>query len=89
MLGSVENFRDNFATAIDKMRNEEAAAQLRKLIYPFMLNRRKEQVAKELPPKTETILYCEMGPAQRAVYEETRDQLRKDIEEKISEDGVA
>ncbi len=65
LLGSEAFFRLEYATPIDKHRNEEKARELRGLIYPFMLKRTKEEVAKDLPDKTEIVLHCEMGKAQR------------------------
>lgn len=88
LLGSIENFRDSYATPIDRDRNEQAAESLRRLIYPFILSRKKEQVAKDLPPKTETIIYCEMSKNQRKVYNKVRDKIKEDIEGMIVKDGI-
>ena len=54
----------------------QAAENLRKIVYPFILRRTKDQVAPELPPRTERILYCDMEPAQRKLYNRTRDLYR-------------
>ncbi|MEJ7678091.1 MAG: SNF2-related protein [Segetibacter sp.] len=81
-------FKTEFATPIDKSGNSEAAAQLRKLIYPFMLRRTKEQVATDLPDKTETILWCEMNKEQRAVYDEYKNYYRHQLLNKIEESGI-
>lgn len=89
MLGSLETFRQEFATPIDKDRDEQAASQLRKLIYPFILSRKKAEVAKELPAKTEIILYCEMPKAQRKVYDYFKNQYKELILEKIESEGMA
>ncbi len=72
MLGSIEFFRNEFSTPIDKLGEQEQKEHLKKLLYPFILRRTKEQVAKDLPEKTETILYCEMEKAQRSVYDSYR-----------------
>ena len=69
LLGSVEFFRNEFATPIDKFGEEEQKMHLKKLLYPFILRRTKDQVAKDLPEKTETILYCEMEAEQRRIYD--------------------
>jgi len=87
LLGSQEFFRMEYATPIDKHRNEEKARELRQLIYPFMLKRTKEEVAKDLPDKTEIVLHCEMGKAQRKVYEKFRETYRQKITDKMSRDG--
>ena len=51
----MEFFRNEFATPIDKFGEQEQKEHLRKLLYPFILRRTKEQVAKDLPEKTEPI----------------------------------
>ncbi len=88
MLGSREFFMSEFATPIDKFREDEVKQQLRKLTYPFLLRRTKEQVAKDLPEKTETILYCEMGVEQRKIYESYRNIYRSQILGMIEERGM-
>ncbi|MEO8111073.1 MAG: SNF2-related protein [Ginsengibacter sp.] len=87
-LGNKEFFKTEFATPIDKNGSGETAAQLRKLIFPFMLRRTKEQVAPDLPDKTETVLWCEMDKAQRAVYDEYKNYYRHRLMNKIEEEGM-
>ncbi len=48
-------------------------------IRPFILRRTKAQVLKDLPPKTEQILYCTLHPEQRELY----DQLRGAYQQKL------
>lgn len=88
LLGSVEFFRNEFATPIDKFGEEEQKEHLRKLLYPFILRRTKEQVAKDLPEKTETILFCEMDKEQRKIYEAYRNSYRDKILGSIDEQGI-
>jgi superfamily II DNA or RNA helicase len=88
MLGSQDFFRLEFATPIDRNGDKEASTRLRKLVYPFILRRTKEQVAKDLPDKTEMILWCEMGAEQRKIYDSYKDHYRESILEHIAEDGV-
>jgi non-specific serine/threonine protein kinase len=88
MLGSREFFMNEFATPIDKFQEDEVKQQLRKLTYPFLLRRTKEQVAKDLPEKTEMVLYCEMGTEQRKIYDAYRNTYREQIMGMIEERGV-
>jgi SNF2 family DNA or RNA helicase len=88
MLGSMEFFRNEFATPIDKMQEEEAKKHLRKLIHPFLLRRTKEQVAPDLPEKTEMVLFCEMGAKQRKIYDAYRNSFRSKILGEIEEKGM-
>ncbi|MBX7183455.1 MAG: SNF2 helicase associated domain-containing protein, partial [Bacteroidia bacterium] len=76
MLGGMDFFKENFALPIDRDRSEEKSNELKRLIYPFMLRRTKEQVAKDLPEKTEMVLWCEMGANQRRVYDAFRNEYR-------------
>ncbi|MEO6166469.1 MAG: DEAD/DEAH box helicase [Chitinophagales bacterium] len=89
MLGSMEFFKSEFATPIDKYGEKDKVAELRKLTYPFLLRRTKEQVAKDLPDKTETILWCEMDTQQRKIYNSFKEYYRVSILQKIAEDGIA
>jgi non-specific serine/threonine protein kinase len=88
LLGSREFFMNEFATPIDKFQEDEVKQQLRKLTYPFMLRRTKEQVAKDLPEKTETILFCEMGKEQRKIYDAYRNSYKDRILGMIDERGI-
>ncbi len=88
MLGSSEFFREEFATPIDRNGDKEAAARLRKLVYPFILRRTKEQVARDLPDKTEMILWCEMGEQQRKIYDQFKEAYRTALLDRIAEEGV-
>jgi non-specific serine/threonine protein kinase len=88
MLGSVEFFKQEFAVPIDKFNEKEQKEHLRRLLYPFILRRTKEQVAKDLPEKTETILYCEMEEEQRSIYDAWRDNYRDKILSTIESKGI-
>jgi superfamily II DNA or RNA helicase len=87
-LGTVDSFKKQYSIAIDKENNVQISAELNKMIHPFILRRTKEQVAKELPPKTETILFCEMGEDQRKVYDAFRNKYRDKLLKRIVTDGL-
>ncbi len=88
LLGNMEYFKREFATPIERHQDEAAAQLLRQLIYPFVLRRTKEQVAPELPPRTERVLYVDMEPAQRKIYQHTREYYRKLLLGMIEEEGL-
>ena len=88
MLGTKEFFKEQFAKPIDKFQEVDTKQHLRKLIYPFLLRRTKEQVAKDLPEKTEVTLYCEMGKEQRAIYDLYRNMYRSQILGTIDNQGI-
>lgn len=88
MLGSMEFFKHEFSVPIDKFGEKEQKEHLRKLLYPFILRRTKEQVAKDLPEKSEMILFCEMGKEQRDIYDAYRNDFRDKILGVVEEQGV-
>ncbi len=88
MLGSVEFFKQEFSIPIDKFGEKEQKDHLRKLLYPFILRRTKEQVAKDLPEKQEMVLFCEMGDEQRKIYEAYRNDYRDKILGVVENQGI-
>jgi SNF2 family DNA or RNA helicase len=89
LLGSREYFNREFANPIDKLGSKEKTVHLKKLIHPFTLRRTKEQVAKDLPDKTITVLWCEMEAEQRKLYNQYRDGYRNKLLKKIDEQGIS
>lgn len=88
MLGSMEFFKQEFSIPIDKFGEKEQKEHLRKLLYPFILRRTKEQVAKDLPEKQEMVLFCEMGDEQRKIYEAYRNDYRDKILGVVENQGI-
>ncbi|KPE51170.1 DEAD/DEAH box helicase [Chryseobacterium indologenes] len=79
LLGSKQYFKDIYAVPIDKFEYSKRAMELQKKIQPFILRRTKKQVAKELPEKTEMVIYCEMNSEQRKIYDAYERELREFI----------
>ncbi len=88
LLGSMDYFRHEFVSPIESKTSEETVQLLRRLVYPFILRRTKEQVAPELPPRTERILYTDLEPAQLKFYNHTRDYYRGLLMGMIDEAGM-
>ncbi len=72
LLGSKESFNRRFAAPIVKNDDKDARSRLKKILRPFLLRRTKDQVLRELPPKTEITLRVEMDPEERGLYEAVR-----------------
>jgi superfamily II DNA or RNA helicase len=68
--------------------NQDTQAALAKLLKPFMLRRTKEKVLTELPDKSEQVLYCEMGAAEKHFYAAIRERYRASLSEKIEKSGL-
>ncbi|MCD0487141.1 SNF2-related protein [Pedobacter sp. MC2016-14] len=79
LLGTQAYFNEEYVQAIEKRKDEDKARKLQAIIKPFVLRRTKEQVAEELPPKTEQVIYCNMTEDQAATYEKTKSAYRNDL----------
>jgi non-specific serine/threonine protein kinase len=88
LLGNLEYFKREFGNPIERHGDEGTSQFLRKMVYPFILRRTKDQVAPELPPRTEKVVYADMEPAQRKLYEKTRDHYRALLLGVIEEKGI-
>jgi non-specific serine/threonine protein kinase len=88
LLGNLEYFKREISNPIEKQGDEVASEFLRKLVYPFILRRTKEQVAPELPPRTERLVFADMDPAQRKFYNKTRDYYRAMLVGMIEDEGI-
>jgi non-specific serine/threonine protein kinase len=88
LLGSMDYFKKEFANPIEAAGDEKTAEALRKLVYPFILRRTKEQVALELPPRTERIVYTDMDTAQKKFYTQTRERYRAELLGLIESEGM-
>ncbi len=88
IFGSIKHFKSTFSEEIDKNQDQETSDLLARMIHPFILRRTKEQVATELPSKTEAVIYCEMGKEQRKVYDHFKNYFQQKLKEQIEEEGI-
>ena len=79
LLGSLASFKKKYQAPIEKEKDETRLSELSARIRPFMLRRNKRQVAKDLPEKIESVVYCQMTEEQERLYDETRSYLRNQI----------
>jgi SNF2 family DNA or RNA helicase len=88
LLGNKQYFKEVYAIPIDRFDLNARAIELQQKIKPFILRRTKKAVAKELPEKTEMVIYCEMGEDQRKIYDDHEKALRDYISTK-SDDEIS
>lgn len=79
MFGGQEFFRKEYANPIDRDGDKDKIKALQQMTAPFVLRRTKEQVATDLPEKTESVLWCEMGEDQMAAYNTIKHQIKDSI----------
>src|SRR5262249_37586147 len=86
MLGSASVFQ----LGAGGLRNPDPDSRmlLARALRPFILRRTKEQVASDLPQKTEQTIFCELESAQRKRYDELRDHYRQSLLGRIDRDGL-
>lgn len=86
LLGGRRDFEERYARPI--ARGEEAvAAHLRERVGPFVLRRRKRDVAPELPPRIEQVLHCSLSDEERAVYDAVRASTREELVRRLGAGG--
>ena len=88
-LGDSKSFSRHYRTPIEKLGNEQRLVHLQGRIKPFLLRRTKEQVAPELPPKTEITHWVELTPTQRDRYETLRLAMDQKVRAEIARQGLA
>lgn len=87
-LGSEEWFKSQWAVPLENNNDEFRAHTLRRMIYPFLLRRRKEEVEKELPEKIEITELLAMGEEQAQAYSRTARLYSRKISASIGEKGL-
>ena len=88
-LGEKASFGRLFRTPIEKRADGERQRALAERIRPFVMRRTKENVASELPHKTEIVRRVELVGAQRDLYETVRSAMHERVQEEIARAGLA
>ena len=81
-LYSYEQFRKSFELPISKYNDKAATEDLKNMIAPFILRRKKNDVLKDLPDKIEEVRYARMEEKQRRVYDGQAVRISRLIQEK-------
>ena len=85
LLPEPERFGQVYRKPIDRG-DAEALGRLRRRMRPFLLRRTKEQVAADLPAKTEQVLAVELGAKHRKAYDQRLARERQKILGLLEED---
>jgi SNF2 family DNA or RNA helicase len=86
LLGTRRDFEDQLARPI-AAGDADAVRRLRERIRPFLLRRRKADVAPELPPRQELVVHCSLGESERALYEAVRAATVPEVVARLREGG--
>ena len=90
VLGSRAYFKKRF----DKRKDSQSQNRLAARLKPFLLRRTKQQVAKDLPPRTEEEIYAKMSGIQRQLYKAELRRIQKallgvDSDESVKKNSFA
>lgn len=86
-LGDVRSFNARWRKPIEENGETLRAQLLAQRVRPFILRRRKQDVATELPPRTETILRVQLQGRQRELYEAVRTTADKQVRRALERQG--
>ena len=86
-LGDVRSFNARWRKPIEENGETLRAQLLSQRVRPFILRRRKQDVATELPPRTETILRVQLQGKQRELYEAVRSTADKQVRRALERQG--
>ena len=89
LLGDAKEFTRTWRTPIEKHGNKLRRDLLAKRVKPFIMRRRKEDVAKELPAKTLIVRTVELEGGQRDLYETVRIAMDQRVREEIASKGFS
>lgn len=74
LLGDYDDFRSH-----QRSENPGLLEMIIRRTRPFVLRRTKEEILKELPPKTESDIYLELTDIQKGLYKKTVEMIRRAI----------
>jgi SNF2 family DNA or RNA helicase len=86
-LGNETQFRNLYSRPIEVDGSSAARDRLRRRVHPFILRRLKDEVARDLPTRTETILQVDLSPGQQALYREMLITARERVSAIIAQLG--
>lgn len=88
-LPGEKSFRELFIRPIEKGHDEGKKALLNRLIHPFILRRKKEDVLIDLPEKTEEVAHCNLTAMQQKLYSEVLLRKRHHLLEELKNEEHA
>lgn len=86
-LFTYHHFKNKFEMPIVKNESQDTIVRLQKMIAPFILRRLKKDVLKELPNKTETVIYNRMESEQSAIYKAQLALFKHELDQELKENG--
>ncbi|MCO8273581.1 DEAD/DEAH box helicase [Actinoplanes sp. TRM 88003] len=79
LFPSLDRFTEYYRHPIERDRDQDRLAQLRRRIRPLVLRRRKSEVAADLPAKQEQVVEVDLSPGHRKVYQRYLQRERQKV----------
>ncbi len=87
MLGSYSAFKKRFGGELGV--DSGGLKFLRRTLRPFILRRKKEEVAPDLPRRTEETILCQMESDQKKIYNQLKERCRNSVLAQVKAKGMA
>ncbi len=84
-----KRYREFFLRPIEKEQDPTKREMLTRLIKPFVLRRKKGEVLRDLPEKTEEVFHCGMSPEQQTLYNEVLQRSRQRLLDDLADSNKA
>jgi superfamily II DNA or RNA helicase len=88
-LGSRADFRERYELPLSRGDAPDVQRRLARRMRPFLLRRKKTDVAKELPEKLEQQVIVDLTPQQRAAYDGLLREIQSGLSKQRGNDGAA
>lgn len=88
LFSTKEHFNQFYRYPIERDENEQRLNELQRRVSPLLLRRTKNEVAKELPPKTEINHFIELEDQQKDLYEAIRATMNSKIRQTVAQRGI-
>ena len=87
-LFNYRKFKNTYELPIIRNEDKNSLEKLKLMISPFILRRNKQEVLKELPEKTITVLNNEMGEEQKNIYLTYLSKAKRELAEEFDLNGI-
>ncbi|WP_338502113.1 DEAD/DEAH box helicase [Erwinia aphidicola] len=87
-LGSERDFTQHWRIPVERNGDKVRRELLAKRVRPFMLRRRKQEVAKELPPKNTIVRSVALDGAQRELYDQVKSAMQDRVQLAVQQQGA-
>ena len=87
-LGNAQEFRERYELPITQAKDRATLDRLARRLRPFLLRRRKQEVAQDLPPRLDQVSYCELTEGQRTLYQQVLEAGRREMLEASGKESL-